>query len=198
MPSILELHTSEEHIEKWIKYSTLDAEATFYLREVLVKEMNKYPVNFEGMKNIFQLYCKYWLPFGEILTNLERRGIKVNLQHLKNAELQARKDLEDLERGFIEWVRKIQPDAYEFNPSSSQQLQHLLFAPFKRNNSIDKKRGKKEDLNPLDFAGNEEEDNSQSGSDDDELTGPKKSARNIDVMNDFPLEREFKVENIRV
>ena len=106
MPSILELHTSEEHINQWINYSSLDAEATFFLREVLTKEMSRYPIDFEGMTNIFELYCKYWLPFGEILTDIERRGIKVDLEHLKQAENKAKADLKKIETDFIEWVRK--------------------------------------------------------------------------------------------
>ena len=38
IPSIIELHTNFEYIEKWINYSALDAEITFFLRETLVKK----------------------------------------------------------------------------------------------------------------------------------------------------------------
>lgn len=93
------MHTDPELISKWVDYATLDAEATFFLREVLVKELMKYPVEFEDMKNIFDLYCKYWLPFGEILTDIERQGIRVNKPHLKKAEEQAIIDMQNLKRG---------------------------------------------------------------------------------------------------
>ena len=42
MPSIVELHTSDKTIEKWVEYATLDAEATFFLREYLVVELKKF------------------------------------------------------------------------------------------------------------------------------------------------------------
>lgn len=32
----------------------------------------------------------------------------------------------------MQWVHSIQEDAQEFNPSSVQQLQQLLFAPFNK------------------------------------------------------------------
>lgn len=34
------------------------------------------------MKNMLDLYNKYWKPFGEILTDLENRGFQLNLAHL--------------------------------------------------------------------------------------------------------------------
>lgn len=105
MPTLVELHTDPELLPKWIDYATLDAEATFFLREVLVREMMKYPSDFEGNKTIFDLYCKYWLPFGEILTDIERVGIRVNLEHLRKAETTALKDIDDLKSSFIDFVR---------------------------------------------------------------------------------------------
>jgi hypothetical protein len=30
------------------------------------------------MDNNFDLYEKYWQPFGELLTDIERRGFKIN------------------------------------------------------------------------------------------------------------------------
>ena len=34
-PNLITLHTNEEFIKSWIEYSVLDAESTFYLRELL-------------------------------------------------------------------------------------------------------------------------------------------------------------------
>ena len=31
-PTTLTLHTSDEHIKKWVQYSCLDAETTFFLK----------------------------------------------------------------------------------------------------------------------------------------------------------------------
>jgi DNA polymerase-1 len=53
------------------------------------------------------LYAKYWLPFGELLTDMERIGIKIDLNHLKEAELTAVKDKIEYEQKFLEWVHKI-------------------------------------------------------------------------------------------
>ncbi len=66
------------------------------------------------------LYAKYWLPFGELLTDMERVGIRIDLDHLKEAELTAERDKIEYEQKFLSWVYKIQDDAHEFNPSSPQ------------------------------------------------------------------------------
>lgn len=34
-PTTLTLHTTEKYIQKWVEYSVLDAESTFFLREAL-------------------------------------------------------------------------------------------------------------------------------------------------------------------
>ena len=203
MPSIIEMHTDATLLPKWIKYATLDAEATFFLREVLVKEMMKYPTDFEGLDNIFNLYCRYWLPFGEILTDIEREGIRVNLAHLKKAEKQAFADMEELKGDFIRFVRKIQPEAWEFNPSSTQQLQQFLFAPFSRSRRgvmAGRERRGKRDAGGVpdgrDFEGNLAAEEAAGGWDG--FVETVKADRNIDVMDDFPEYREFKVPNERV
>ena len=161
MPSIIELHTSHETIQKWVEYATLDAESTFFLREVMVNELSKYAVNFEDMKTLFDLYCKYWLPFGEVLTELERNGIKVNLEHLENAEKKAFEDLKILEDKFKNWLLTFQPELDMFNTSSVQQLQQLLYAPFSRiaaGVKKDKRKSEIEDINPNDFELNKDEE----------------------------------------
>lgn len=76
-------------------------------------------------------------------------------------------------------MRELQPDCVEFNPSSVQQLQQLLFAPFKRSDrKIIPKTEEEEEI--------EEED------EDD----PMKIKRVMKEVNDFPLERAFKVEKL--
>ena len=37
------------------------------------------------MKNLLDVYSRYWKPFGELLTDMEREGIKVNVVHLRDA-----------------------------------------------------------------------------------------------------------------
>ena len=50
------------------------------------------------------LYTKYWLPFGELLTDMERKGFAMDVNHLKIIEKQALKDRQELEDKFKAWV----------------------------------------------------------------------------------------------
>ena len=197
MPAIEELHTSSSEVELWVHYATLDAESTYYLRDALVQELKKYKVEFEGMNNLFDLYCKYWLPFGELLTELERNGIRVNKQHLANAEKKAEEDSAALQNRFKNWVLSIRPDLDEFNASSTQQLQQLLYAPFKRVKVKKDNRGDlivdQEVLKDFDQA---EFDMLSPEASKNLATAPAdRTPRNIDTNIDFPLVREFRVPN---
>ena len=82
MPSLIELHTSSELIERWIDYGTLDSELTYYLYHALKHMMMDLPISFKSMKHTFDTYQNYWLPFGEMLTDIERVGIRVNKDQL--------------------------------------------------------------------------------------------------------------------
>lgn len=208
MPSIIELHTSPETIQKWVEYATLDAEATFFLREFLTVELKKFKVQFEDMENLFDLYCKYWLPFGEVLTDLERSGIKVDLEHLAQAEKKAFEDLHSLEEKFLAWVRSIQPEADMFNPSSVQQLQQLLYAPFKRNKAPSVPKLDQTSVNIDDFENNFQTENQPDDLEeptselleevDDELPVIVRKPSNLSLLSEFPEVREFRVENLKV
>ena len=46
----------------------------------------------EGMEDNLTLYTKYWLPFGELLTDMEREGIAVDTEYLREMQLRAMKD----------------------------------------------------------------------------------------------------------
>ena len=58
------------------------------------------------MENNLTLYTKYWLPFGELLTDMERNGIRVNTDHLKKIQLEAERDKKKYEDQFLQWVYK--------------------------------------------------------------------------------------------
>ena len=45
--------------------------------------MKTLPVDFPGLNNVNDIYEKYWKPFGRILTDIERNGIKVDKNQLK-------------------------------------------------------------------------------------------------------------------
>lgn len=61
------------------------------------------------MNNLLDFYNKYWLPFGEILTDMERRGFEVNLEHLKDIRLKAEADIVKSKKLFLDWVQSTQP-----------------------------------------------------------------------------------------
>eukprot|EP00347_Sterkiella_histriomuscorum_P005807 403355195 len=133
-PDVEVIHTNK--VEEWVGYSCYDAEITFFLRETLSKLLMTQQTDEEGMQDMLGLYSKYWRAFGEVLTDMEREGIKIDVEYLKEIQLIAEKDKSQYEEKFLEWVYKIQEDAKEFNPASAHQIQQLLFAPFN-------KRGKK-------------------------------------------------------
>ena len=84
----------------------------------------------------------------------------------------------------MSFIKECQPEAYEFNPSSTQQLQQLLFAPFKRKKSTDNKI----DQNKKNYVKTIVEDN--------EEDNPLKITRNLTEINDFSKTRYFKVAKI--
>lgn len=83
IPPIVDLHTREDCVYEWVQYGCLDAEITFFLRETLNTLLKELPTNFEDLEDMYDVYDKYWLPFGEMLTDMERNGIKVNKEYLK-------------------------------------------------------------------------------------------------------------------
>lgn len=83
IPPIVDLHTREDTVEAWVQYACLDAEITFFLRETLTGLLKELGTDFEGMKDMYDVYERYWRPFGEMLTDMERIGIKVDREYLK-------------------------------------------------------------------------------------------------------------------
>ena len=98
------MHTNPRYIEKWVEYSCFDAEITYFLRETLAKQLCNIRIAADNMDNKMALYTKYWLPFGELLTDMERKGFAIDVDHLKIIERQALKDRQELEDKFKAWV----------------------------------------------------------------------------------------------
>lgn len=82
-PDIEEMHTDERFVEKWVEYSCFDAEITYFLRETLAKQLSQLKTEEEGMGDNLALYTKYWLPFGELLTDMEQTGFLLDVDHLR-------------------------------------------------------------------------------------------------------------------
>ena len=73
-----------------------------------------------SIRDNHDLYEKYWRPFGELLTDMERAGFRIDEKHMKRIEVQAQQDRNHLENTFLKWVHQHQEDAKEFNPTSTQ------------------------------------------------------------------------------
>lgn len=63
----------------------------------------------------------------------ERNGIKVDTKvHLKEAENKAHADLKRMNELFLDWAAGYCKDAKYINPSSSAQIQQLLFGNYSK------------------------------------------------------------------
>ena len=127
IPSISEMHTNPNIVKNWVFYGTLDAELTYYLFHALKSLMIKLPVNFENLKTIWDVYLKYWQPFGLILTDIEREGIFINIKHLCYCLEQASRDYFSMRMGFQDFIREYMVDSPEFNPMSNTQMQQVHY-----------------------------------------------------------------------
>ena len=71
----------------------------------------------------------YYVPFGELLTDMERTGVYMNVDRLKAAEQLAVQHIENHAQEFMDWASQYCPDAKYMNVQSDLQKRHLLFAP---------------------------------------------------------------------
>lgn len=75
------MHCLPQYIEKWVQYSTLDAEVTYFLTLVLKQHLKKRFVRDDQQPNEFSIttladiYKFYWSPLGELLTEMEKKGM---------------------------------------------------------------------------------------------------------------------------
>ncbi|GMH62613.1 hypothetical protein TrRE_jg2453 [Triparma retinervis] len=127
IPPIEDMQRMREHRQKWISYAAYDAEGTWLLREELERRLRR--KHWMSDKSLYEFYCRYLVPFGECLTDMERRGVRVDArEYLAGIEVRARADQKAHSKAFREWAATmIGPDGLAINPSSSQQLQTFLF-----------------------------------------------------------------------
>lgn len=127
LPPLEDLQRDSETVVDWIDYSTLDAEATFKLFHFLKEKLKA--MAWHGNKSLFDFYEENWKPFGELLTDMEREGIEVDLKHLQEMEVVATKDAMTKQDKFLSWARQFSEEAYLMNPKSIAQKQQFFFAP---------------------------------------------------------------------
>jgi hypothetical protein len=126
LPAIEVMQREPKFRENWIKYSAFDAKSTYNLYEFLKRKLIKTPWIHD--LNMFDYYKMHMRPFGELLTDLERRGMLVAKDYLADVETKAREDRERHVETFRQWAYKqIGPDGLAMNTASSVQLSTFLF-----------------------------------------------------------------------
>ncbi|KAF0714795.1 Aste57867_3682 [Aphanomyces stellatus] len=142
MPLVEELQRFPEFRDRWIRYSAYDAECTWFLHKVLQHKLQDTLWHHETTpdgrvvrQTMYDFYLTYLVPFGECLTDIERKGMHVDMAALATVEKQAIADRAALEEQVIEWAkrgvdRSYVPEAHRMNLGSASQKQQLLFAPY--------------------------------------------------------------------
>ena len=130
LPPVEVMQRDPQHRAAWITYSCYDAESTYLIRQELQKRLEKMPwIKGDEPQNLYHYYTMHMRVFGEVLTDMERRGVKVNArEYLPRVEEQARKDRAGHVQKIRRWAAKqIGPDGLALNPASSVQLCTFLF-----------------------------------------------------------------------
>uniref|UniRef100_A0A7S1T6Z1 DNA-directed DNA polymerase family A palm domain-containing protein n=1 Tax=Compsopogon caeruleus TaxID=31354 RepID=A0A7S1T6Z1_9RHOD len=127
VPPTTAIHRSVEHIADWIRYACDDAEMTWYLRLALKERLSVIPA-VDGL-SMYHLYLKFFVSFGEMLTDIERKGFKVDLALLKKIEDRSLEESDSLINQFRQWACTFSSDARYMNVDSDKQKQALFFAP---------------------------------------------------------------------
>jgi hypothetical protein len=140
LPDLRVLQNDPQTKEKWVLYSARDAVTTWWVYEKLKHALSIMAWHVTGVTlppiagkapNMFHFYERYLKDFGELLTDMERNGIKVDTTgHLRQAEIAARAERNRLETMFVEWAAEFCPDIQYINIASSAQMQQLLFGEY--------------------------------------------------------------------
>ena len=109
------------------------------LREKLTKLLKKIRW-IKPDTNMYDYYELHMRPFGEVLTDMERRGIRVDAKdYLASVEIQAREDREHHVNVFRQWAAKqIGANGLALNTASSTQLCTFLFGGAKNQKTGEK------------------------------------------------------------
>lgn len=135
----LAIHNNPHLRHQWIHYACLDAELTHRLYHRLRTELCATRIHATNapaqiphrFPTLHHLYHHLLRPFGQLLTDVERRGFKVDVRRLQHAAERAAADQLRLEDCFRDWAKTHSPDAAYMNLHSDLQKQHFFFAPCK-------------------------------------------------------------------
>jgi hypothetical protein len=121
LPPMEQLQRDPNTRTNWILYSAKDAKSTYDLYQHLKLKLQNTP--WINNYNLMDYYHMHMRPFGELLTDLERRGMLIATNYLADVEIQARKDRSEHEKTFRKWAaEQIGPDGLAMNLASSVQL----------------------------------------------------------------------------
>ncbi|RAL43428.1 hypothetical protein DM860_012569 [Cuscuta australis] len=127
IPSVEELQREDRKL--WISYSALDSISTLMLYDSLKTKLSNRIWKFDGVYkgNMLNFYERYWLPFGELLVQMETEGVLVDRAYLAELEKVAQAEEEIASNRFRVWASKYCPDAKYMNVGSDVQLRQLFF-----------------------------------------------------------------------
>ena len=128
LPPVEVLQRDPNYRANWIKYSAKDAKSTWLLWDKL-RDLLKQVSWIGPDTNMYEYYELHMRPFGEVLTDMERRGIRVDAKdYLASVEIQAREDRAHHVEVFRQWAAKmIGANGLALNTASSVQLCTFLF-----------------------------------------------------------------------
>jgi len=99
-----------------------------------MEELKKMSMSSDGdIQTLWDFYEQRWRPFGQMLVDMERWGVKVDTQYLASLEPVANSDSEKEREKFLEWATTKFEDASLMNPSSDKQMQIFLFGGYTHN-----------------------------------------------------------------
>lgn len=126
LPSMMSLQTSAGSRDDWVRYSARDSYGTWKLYMELKRRLEEMP--WQQGQTLFKFYLDYWNPFGELLTDLERNGVKVDVtEHLPRCQRAAEIERDRCELRFRRWASSYCEDAWFINPASALQIRTLLY-----------------------------------------------------------------------
>ena len=100
-------------VEKITPYACEDADLTWQLKEILEKELKEH--------GLWELASKMEMPLIEVLLSMERNGVRINEQELKQYAGELRQELGGIEQEVHQMA------GVEFNIDSPKQLGEVLF-----------------------------------------------------------------------
>ncbi|RAL43501.1 hypothetical protein DM860_012642 [Cuscuta australis] len=127
IPSVEDLQREDRKL--WICYSALDSISTLMLYDSLKTKLSDRIWKFDGVYegNMLNFYERYWLPFGELLVQMETEGVLVDRAYLAKLEKVAQAEEGIASNRFRNWASKYCPDAKYMNVGSDAQLRQLFF-----------------------------------------------------------------------